>query len=172
MPDFARMLDELQYNLIVMLAGVQWSLQKALLMAGYTIKLINQFLIDNAFVPIISQTNASLRIAVGYVFIVALLVLGITYLLAAFIRLEVVSPRSAILWYGAGLLFFSIGPSFYQGMNTFRLNIAQLLTLSESSQNDSTPLQEIAKPNLLSIISDKKLSERNFNKKPDDLEKL
>src|SRR5689334_2574157 len=122
MPDFARMLDELQYNIIVMLAGVHWSLQKALLMAGYTIKLINQFLIDNAFVPIISQTNDSLRIAVGYVFIVALLVLGITYLLAAFIRLEVVSPRSAIMWYVAGLLFFSIGPSFYQGMNTFRLN--------------------------------------------------
>ncbi|MEO8608801.1 MAG: hypothetical protein ABI690_13000 [Chloroflexota bacterium] len=130
MPDFARMLDELQYNIIVMLAGVHWSLQKALLMAGYTIKLINQFLIDNAFVPIISQTNDSLRIAVGYVFIVALLVLGITYLLAAFIRLEVVSPRSAIMWYVAGLLFFSIGPSFYQGMNTFRLNIAQVMYLS------------------------------------------
>ena len=130
MPDFARMLDELQYNIIVMLAGVHWSLQKALLMAGYTIKLINQFLIDNAFVPIIAQTNDSLRIAVGYVFIVALLVLGITYLLAAFIRLEVVSPRNAIMWYVAGLLFFSIGPSFYQGMNTFRLNIAQVMYLS------------------------------------------
>jgi hypothetical protein len=130
MPDFARMLDELQYNIIVMLAGVHWSLQKALLMAGYTIKLINQFLIDNAFVPIIAQTNDSLRIAVGYVFIVALLMLGITYLLAAFIRVEVVSPRSAIMWYVAGLLFFSIGPSFYQGMNTFRLNIAQVMYLS------------------------------------------
>jgi hypothetical protein len=130
MPDFARMLDELQYNIIVMLAGVHWSLQKALLMAGYTIKLINQWLIENAFVPIIAQTNDSLRIAVGYVFIVALLVLGITYLLAAFIRLDVVSPRSAIMWYVAGLLFFSIGPSFYQGMNEFRLNIAQVMYLS------------------------------------------
>src|SRR5690606_15821301 len=130
MPDFGRMIDEFIYNVIVLIAGVHWSLQKALLMAGYTIKLINQWLIENAFVPIIAQTNDSLRIAVGYVFIVALLVLGITYLLAAFIRLEVVNPRSALLWYGAGLLFFAIGPSFYQGMNAFRLNIAQVMYLS------------------------------------------
>jgi len=130
MPDFARMLDELQYSLIVMLASIHWGLQKALLMAGYTVKLINDWLITSAFVPIIGQTNDSLRLAVGYVFIVALLVLGITYLLAAFIRLEVVNPRSALMWYVAGVLFFTIGPSFYQGMNTFRLNISQVMYLS------------------------------------------
>ncbi len=138
MPDFARMLDELQYTLIVMLAGVHWSLQKALLTGGYTIKLINQWLIDNAFVPIISQTNDSLRVAVGWVFVVALLVLGITYLLAAFVRLEVVSPRSAILWYVAGLLFFAVGPSLYQGMNTFRLNISQVMYLSVLDSLETT----------------------------------
>lgn len=130
MPDFARMLDELQYSLLVMLAGVHWGLQKAVLMAGYTVKLINQFLIENAFVPIISQTNDSLRIAISYVFVVALLVLGITYLLAAFIRLEVVNPRSALLWYTAGIVFFTVGPSFHQGMNTFRMRIAEVMYLS------------------------------------------
>lgn len=130
MPDFGRMIDEFIYSIIVMLAGVHWSLQKALLMAGYTIKLVNQWLIENAFMPIIAQTNNSLGVAVSVVFVVALLVLGITYLLAAFIRLDVVSPRSAIMWYIAGVLFFAIGPSFYQGMNTFRLNIGQVMYLS------------------------------------------
>jgi hypothetical protein len=130
MPDFARMIDEFIYSVIVMLAGVHWSLQKALLMAGYTVKLVNQWLIENAFMPIIAQTNNSLGVAVSVVFVVALLVLGITYLLAAFIRLDVVSPRSAIVWYIAGILFFTIGPSFYQGMNTFRLNISQVMYLS------------------------------------------
>ena len=130
MPDFARMLDELQYNLIVLIAGTHWSLQKAVLMAGYTIKLVNQWLIENAFMPIIAQTNDSLGLAVSVVFVVALLVLGITYLLAAFIRLDVVSPRSAIIWYIAGVLFFTIGPSFYQSMNSFRLNISQVMYLS------------------------------------------
>ena len=130
MPDFARMIDELQYSIIVLIAGIHWSLQEALLMAGFTIKLVNQWLIENAFMPIIAQTNNSLSIAVSYVFIVALLVLGITYLLAAFVRLDVVSPRSALMWYVAGALFFSIGPSFYQGMNSFRLNISQVMYLS------------------------------------------
>ncbi len=130
MPDFARMIDELQYSIIVLIAGVHWSLQEAVLMAGYTIKLVNQWLIENAFMPIIAQTNNSLGLALSWVFIVALLVLGITYLLAAFIRLDVVAPRSAIMWYVAGVMFFTIGPSFYQGMNTFRLNISQVMSLS------------------------------------------
>jgi len=130
MPDFARMIDELFYSVIVLIAGVHWSLQEALLMAGYTVKLVNNWLIENAFMPIIAQTNNSLSVAVSVVFVVALLVLGITYLLAAFIRLDVVAPRSAIMWYVAGVLFFTIGPSFYQGMNTFRLNISQVMYLS------------------------------------------
>src|SRR5690606_15941071 len=130
MPDFGRMIDEFIYNVIVLIAGVHWSLQKAVIMAGYTIKLINQWLIENAFVPIIAQTNDSLRLAVSYVFIIALLVLGLTYMLAALVRLDVVSPRSALTWYAAGLLFFTIGPSFYQGMNSFRLNIAQVMYVS------------------------------------------
>src|SRR5690606_36435184 len=99
-------------------------------MAGYTVKLVNQWLIEHAFVPVIAQTNDSLSVAVGYVFIVAMLVLGITYMLAAFVRLDVVSPHNAIMWYVAGALFFSIGPSFYQGMNDFRLNIGQVMYLS------------------------------------------
>ncbi|QPC81722.1 hypothetical protein G4Y79_18805 [Phototrophicus methaneseepsis] len=132
MPDFARMMDELQYNLIVLVAGIHWSLQKAVLMAGYTVKLINDWLIEHAFVPIIAQTNDSLQVAVGYVFIIALLVLvlGLTYMLAAIIRLDVVSPRNAIIWYVAGALFFTVGPSLYQGMNDFRLNISQAMYVS------------------------------------------
>lgn len=130
MPDFARMIDELQYSIIVLIAGIHWSLQEAVFMAGYTIKLVNQWLIEHAFVPVIAQTNSSLGVAVGYVFVVALLVLGITYMLAALVRLDVVSPRSALMWYVAGALFFTIGPSFYQGMNEFRLNIGQVMYLS------------------------------------------
>ena len=111
MPDFARMMDELLYSVIVTIAGVHWGIQKAILMAGYTVKLINQWLVENAFMPIIGDTNDSLRGAVNVVFVVALLVLGITYMLAAFIRLDIVNPRSALTWYVAGALFFAAGPS-------------------------------------------------------------
>ncbi|MBK9124426.1 MAG: hypothetical protein IPM16_15080 [Chloroflexi bacterium] len=130
MPDFARMLDELMYGIIVLIAGIHWNLQEALIMAGYTVKLVNQWLIDHVFAPVIAQTNGSLGVAVGYVFIAAMLVLGITYMLASFIRLDVVSPRSALIWYVAGALFFSIGPSFYRSLNDFRLNIGQVMYVS------------------------------------------
>jgi hypothetical protein len=40
------------------------------------------------------MTSDTLEVAVGLAFLIALFVLGITYLLAAIIRLDVVSPRS------------------------------------------------------------------------------
>ncbi len=126
-------IDTLWYNLLFSLAGMGWSLQRAFLMMGYTIELMNQWLIDNAFTPLITQTNASLQIAVSLAFVVALLVLGITYLLAAFARMRVVEPRSAIAWYLAGALFFSLGPSLYQGMSDFRRTLSSAFYASSLS---------------------------------------
>jgi hypothetical protein len=126
-------IDTLWWNLMFALAGMGWSLQRAFLMMGYTIELMNQWLIDNAFTPLITQTNASLQVAVSISFVVALLVLGITYLLAAFARMRIVEPRSAIAWYLAGALFFSLGPSLYQGMSDFRRDISQAFYASSLS---------------------------------------
>jgi hypothetical protein len=94
------------------------------------VEVINRWLAQNAFSPLIQMTNDTLEVAVGLAFVVALFVLGITYLLAAIIRLDVVSPRSAILWYIAGSLFFAVGPSLYQGMNDFRMTVAEGFYLS------------------------------------------
>ncbi len=160
MPDFGRMIDEFIYSVIVMMAGLHWALQKAVIMAGYTIKLINQWLIENAFVPIIAQTNESLRVAVSYVFIIALLVLGLTYMLAALVRLDVVSPRNALTWYAAGVLFFAVGPSFYQGMNDFRLTIGQLMYVSvldglNNNAGDFSSLAQVSSSDLdLGLLCD------------------
>jgi hypothetical protein len=126
-------IDTLWWNLMFALAGMGWSLQRAFLMMGYTIELMNQWLVDNAFTPLITQTNASLQVAVSVAFVVALLVLGITYLLAAFARMRIVEPRSAIAWYLAGALFFSLGPNMYQGMSDFRRDISQAFYASSLS---------------------------------------
>lgn len=126
-------IDTLWYNLLFSLAGMGWSLQRAFLMMGYTIELVNQWLIDNAFTPLITQTNASLQVAVSIAFVVALLVLGITYLLAAFARMRVVEPKSAIAWYLAGALFFALGPSLYQGMSDFRRTLSSAFYASSLS---------------------------------------
>ncbi len=105
-------IDSLWYNILLSLAGIHWSAQRAFIMMGYTIELMNTWLVNNAFTPLITQTNASLQIAVTAAFVIALLVLGITYLLAAFARIRVVESRSAIAWYLAGTLFFALGPQF------------------------------------------------------------
>jgi hypothetical protein len=126
-------IDTLWWNLMFALAGMGWSLQRAFLMMGYTIELMNQWLVDNAFTPLIAQTNASLQVAVSLSFVVALLVLGITYLLAAFARMRIVEPRSAIAWYLAGALFFALGPSLYQGLSDFRRDISQAFYASSLS---------------------------------------
>ena len=126
-------IDTLWYNLLLSLAGMHWSVQRAFLMMGYTIELMNQWLVDNAFTPLIAQTNASLQIVVTASFAVALIVLGITYLLAAFARMRVVEPKSAIAWYLAGGLFFALGPGLYQGMTDFRRDLSQAFYTSSLS---------------------------------------
>ena len=83
-------------------------------MMGYTIELLNDWLTTQAFAPLIQQTGDSLRVATSLAFVVALFVLGVTYLLASIVRLDVVSPRNAILWYLAGVIFFQVGPALYQ----------------------------------------------------------
>ncbi len=123
-------IDWFWYNILWTLAGIGWSLARALVMMGYTIELLDQWLTQNAFTPLIQQTNASLQVAVNLSFFVALLVLGITYLLAVFVRLDVVAPKSAIMWYLAGALFFTSGPALYQSMTDFRRGVAQAFYLS------------------------------------------
>lgn len=123
-------IDAFYYNLLFSLASIHWSILRAFIMMGYAIELFNRWLADNAFVPLIQQTNASLSVAVNISLIIALLVLGVTYLLSAFVRFNVVEPRSALLWYLAGAMFFSLGPSLFQGMNNIRQGIAQTFYLS------------------------------------------
>ncbi|MEO0560554.1 MAG: hypothetical protein AAF125_00470, partial [Chloroflexota bacterium] len=123
-------IDAFWYNILLLAAGLHWGALRAVLLAGYTIELVNRWLAENAFAPLVGQTAASLQTAFNVAFVVAMLVLGVTYLLAAFARLNVVEPRSAILWYLAGALFFSAGPGLYTGMNTLRATIANALYTS------------------------------------------
>ena len=117
-------IDKLWYDLLHLLAVAGWTLQKGLFMMGHAIELANLWLAENAFAPLISQTNNQMQVTAGLSFVIALIVLGITYLLAAFVKLDVVSPRSAIGWYLAGAVFFQLGPTLYQGMNDFRRDMS------------------------------------------------
>lgn len=142
-------IDKLWYDLLHLLAVAGWSLQKGLFMMGHTIDLINLWLVNNAFSPLISQTNSQMRVTASLAFVIALIVLGITYLLAAFLRLDVVSPRSAIGWYLAGAVFFQLGPALYQGMYEFRRDISSGFynVAMESMQGAGSPFGSLAAVN-------------------------
>ena len=123
-------IDAFWYQLLMTLAAFQWSLLRGAFMMGHTIQLLTDWLAERAFAPLIRQTSDSLQVATSWAFVLALLVLGITYLLAAIVRLDVVNPRSAILWFVAGMVFFQIGPALYQGMSDFRRTVSAAFYLS------------------------------------------
>lgn len=118
-------IDTLWYNLLLSLAGMHWSVQRAFIIMGYLLELMNDWLVEHAFKPLITLTSASMQGAVGLAFVIALLLLGVTYLLAAFVRVRVVEPKSAVAWYLAAALFFTLGPDLYQGVDDFRRSLAQ-----------------------------------------------
>jgi hypothetical protein len=116
--------QKLWYDVLRLLAVAGWTLQKGLFMMGHAIELANLWLVEHAFAPLISHTNNQMQFTASIAFVIALFVLGITYLLAAFVKLDVVRPRSAIGWYLAGAVFFQLGPQLYQGMHAFRRDIS------------------------------------------------
>lgn len=118
-------LDAVHYSLLFSLAELQWSLLRAVFMMGYTVELLNRWLVEQAFTPLIAQVNSSVQVAVSAAFVIALLVLGMTYLLAAFARLRVVEAKSAIAWYLAGALFFTLGPQLFTGFTDLRRTLSQ-----------------------------------------------
>ena len=108
-------------------AGLHWEALRAVILAGYTVELVNRWLSEQAFAPLVAQTAAGFEVAFTLTFVVAMFVLGVTYLLASFVRLNVVEPRSALLWYLAGALFFGAGPGLFTGVNTLREDVADAL---------------------------------------------
>ena len=69
----SQVIDAFWYNILLSVAGLHWSLLRGLIMMGHTVEVINNWLLNNAFAPLIAQTNASLSMAVRFAFLLALL---------------------------------------------------------------------------------------------------
>jgi hypothetical protein len=129
-----------QYSLIQQIAQALWSVERGFFMMGHVIMLVNQWLSSQAFNPLIQLSSDTLKVATSWVFVVALLILGITYMLAVFVRVDiVVPPRTALLWFLAGTFFFQAGPAIYQGFNDLRKTVSGAFYLSalNAIQSDS-----------------------------------
>jgi len=135
------MVDGLWYDLLRLHAQIQWFLMKVFLVMGIVIDLVTDFLADHAFAPLITQSSSQFGIAVSMSFTIAIMVLGLSYMIAHFIRLNVVELRSALTWYVLVALFFQLGPELYLSMNDLRADINSFFyATSLQSVNDGSPL--------------------------------
>ena len=104
-------IDKLWYDLLHLLAVAGWTLQKGLFMMGHAIELANLWLAQNAFAPLISQTNHQMRVTASLALNDRPHRAGYHHLLAAFVRLDVVSPRSALASTWRAWCSFQLGPT-------------------------------------------------------------
>jgi len=135
-------IDGLWYDILLLSAQLQWFLMKIIFLLGIIIDLVTDFIANQAFAPLITQSNNQFGIAVSLSFTIAMLVLGLSYLIAHFIRFNVVDFKSAFIWYVLVALFFQLGPELYLGMNSLRTDINTFFyaTSLDSINNSGSPL--------------------------------
>ena len=135
----------IEYNIAHVAAAFMWTISRVLTTASVGIGILNQWIAINFFQPMIQMTSATMKPIVGVFLFAALCVLGISYLLAAFIRLNVVSLRSVIVWWIAGGFFFSLGPSFYLSMRNLNQSLSSVFQASAVNVlNGQNPFQQLA----------------------------
>ncbi|MCI0713741.1 MAG: hypothetical protein L0154_26520 [Chloroflexi bacterium] len=120
----AKFADGLTYDVIKFLAEALWWMIKAAILLAYQIFTLDSWLSDTLFPPLIETANSGTRLAASLTFFVALLLVGLTYLMAVWIKLDVVNPRQAFVWFLAGSLFFQLGPQIYQSFHTMRTEMS------------------------------------------------
>ncbi len=108
------------YGVVYEVAAICWWFDKALLTLAYFLMSITNWLVDQAFSPILTAIGNQTQGIFGNIFVIAILILGITYLLAVFVRLQVVEFKSAMLWFLFGAFLFQVGPEFYRGVEQLR----------------------------------------------------
>jgi len=144
--DIQFMVDELWYNLLLLVAQIQWFLMKIAFVTGIIIDLVTDFIAEQAFAPLITQSNSQFGVAVSMSFTIAMLVLGLSYMIAHFIRFNVVEFKSAFTWYVLVALFFQLGPELYLGMNSLRSDINSFFyaTSLQTVSNSGSPLAPLS----------------------------
>ena len=111
------------YSLVVSIAGFMWLIDNVILLAAYFIAGVREAAVNSIFVPVLGNLSDISSSIVGGVFMAALLVLALTYLLSVFFRFDVVDFKSALAWWFVAGLLFSTGPALYTGFEDFRVQV-------------------------------------------------
>jgi hypothetical protein len=134
-------LFQLGYNILKGIAIILWALDRLLLAIGYFIAKFTEILIDKVFSPGLDRLGDNLRVnLLPVIFTVAVLLLGITYVLAAFWMkgVNLVDWKKAVAWLLGCLLFYTAAPDLFQQGEVLRRNLGGLMyetILDTTAQN-------------------------------------
>jgi hypothetical protein len=73
-------IDGLWYNLLLLHAQIQWFLMRVFFIMGIIIDLVTDFIAEQAFAPLITQSNSQFGVAVSMSFTIAMFILGLSYM--------------------------------------------------------------------------------------------
>ena len=136
------------YTILHSIAAIFWWIDQAILLVGFYITALTDWLVNTAMSPLISSVSNQTMGLLAPVFVLAMTVLGITYLLAVFGTIQIVSMRSAILWLLFAAFIYQVGPQMYQGTERFRRGLGGLfyeqgIEALSSASSDISALSQI-----------------------------
>ncbi len=106
-----------------MIAAIQaWQIVKLEIILAFTIGLVNELIAEELIIPQIEILAEGFKPVLPLMFNVALTVLGITYVLAAFWvkQLNLVDWKRAIAWLLAGIFFYTYTAELFTSFEVFR----------------------------------------------------
>ncbi len=112
------------YQLLLGLAEMLWDLARSGLLAGYVIGRVDDWFLSDGFGSTIGLLTNTGDVLLPVFASVAVIALGLSYVLAAWVKIQVVNWQSALGWLLFGLLFYSLAPSLYAEGEGFRRALA------------------------------------------------
>src|SRR5690606_22389659 len=85
---------------------------------------ITSWMSQQMFQPLLNSIGNSTDSVLLPAFTLAMITLGITYLLGAFGVFRVVEFKSAIVWCAVAVMWFQFGPELYLGFEQFRRDLS------------------------------------------------
>jgi hypothetical protein len=101
------------YGMVYNTAIRLWLGDRALLLSGLLIQAVTGWLVEELFGPAISDFTLLSQGLLPAVFTIAVFLLALSYLVAPFFRVRVVSLGKALGWLLFALLFTQAGPGLY-----------------------------------------------------------
>jgi len=112
--------QQMVYSILYFVAETLWDINQAILLVGYYVMSITSWMSQQMFQPLLASIGNSTDSLLLPVFTLAMIILGITYLLGVFGVFRVVEFKSAVIWCAVAVMWFQFGPELYLEFEQFR----------------------------------------------------